>query len=97
MNNPSVLRDERTITIENASYRWGYMVVTYGLLVIIAVRAFIYKQSNWDLFALVFISGLVTTAYQGVHQIFTRRWIYIFVTSIVMAALVAALVAFVLK
>jgi hypothetical protein len=97
MNNQPIIRDERTITIENASYRWGYMVVTYGLLVIIILRAFLFNQTNWDLFALLFVSGLVTTVYQGVHQMFTRRWIYLFAATMVIAALVAALIAFVLK
>ena len=29
----SVERDERTVAVENASYRWSYLVVTYALLV----------------------------------------------------------------
>lgn len=97
MKDHFVLHDERTIMVENASYRWGYLVVTYGLLVIIALRAFILQQSSWDLFTLVIISGLVTTAYQGLHQIFTRKWIYLFGATVVIAALVAIFVVSILK
>lgn len=97
MKDQVVFRDERTITVENASYRWGYLVVTYGLLIMIAFRAFFFKQSNWDLLALVILSGLVTTAYQGSHHIFTRRWMVVFTLTILVAAVVATLVAIVIK
>jgi uncharacterized membrane protein YfhO len=97
MNDQPVVRDERTITVENASYRWGYLVVTYGLLILITLRAFFFKQSNWDLMALVILSGLVTTAYQGMHQIFTRRWVVIFALTILVSAVLAALVVFVIR
>ena len=94
MKDQPVFRDERTVTVENASYRWGYLVVTYGLLILIALRAFFFKQSNWDLMALVVLSGLVTSVYQGAHRIFTRRWVVVVALTVLMAAIVAALVAF---
>lgn len=97
MKDTPVFKDERSIAVENASYRWGYFVLTYGLLIIVAIRAFFFNESNWDLMALVIISGLVTTAFQGYHQLFTRRWIYLFGLTLVIAAGVAALVVFVLK
>jgi hypothetical protein len=97
VNDQPVLRDERTISIENTSYRWGYLVVTYGLLMIVAFRAFYFKQSNWDLMALVILSGIVTTAYQGFHQMFTRHWIYFFAVILLIAAAVAVLIAVLLK
>lgn len=97
MKDETVIRDERTIMIENASYRWGYLFVTYGLLVIITLRAFFQNQTNWDLMALVVISGLIATAYQGVHHIFTRRWVYLFAAMMVLSAVVAGMIAFLLK
>lgn len=97
MKDTPVFKDERSIAVENASYRWGYFVVTFGLLIIVAVRAFFFNESNWDLMALVIVSGLVTTAFQGYHQLFTRRWIYFFGLTLVIAAGVAALVVFILK
>jgi uncharacterized membrane protein HdeD (DUF308 family) len=97
MNNQPVLRDERTITIEHSSYRWGYFVITYGLLLIIGLRAFIYKESNWDLMALVILSGLITTAYQALHKILSRRWAYLFSVTLIVAAVVAVVIGFLLK
>ena len=32
MNRPEVERDERTLAVENASYRLGYNVVGWGLV-----------------------------------------------------------------
>ena len=97
MKDQPIQRDERTIAIENASYRWGYLAVTHGLLLIIAFRAFFYNQSNWDLMALVILSGLITTLYQGLNQIFTRRWAYLFTATLIIAAVVAAAIMFLLK
>lgn len=93
----SVSHDERSVSVQNASYRWGYLFLSFGLLIVIALRAFFLKESNWDLMALVMISGLITTAYQGVNRIFTRSWIYLFGITLVVAALVAAVGVFLLK
>jgi cell division protein FtsW (lipid II flippase) len=97
MKDQSIFRDERTTSVENASYRWGYMIVTYGLLLLVAIRGFLFQQSNWDLMALVIVSSLVTTAYQGAHHLFTRRWIYLFGATILISGVVAVLVVLVLK
>jgi len=89
MKNQSILHDERTVTVENASYRLGYMVLSYGLLLIVAFRAFFYGESNWDLMALVILTGLVTTAYQGIHKILSKRWVFLLAITAVLAAVVA--------
>ena len=85
-----VVRDERTLVVENASYRLAYQVVTFGLLLDVAFRAFALKQSNWDLFALVILGGLVTTVYQGANKVLTRRWAMTAVLIMAAAATVAA-------
>ena len=70
----TVDRDERTIVAENVSYRWGFLVLSFGLLLAIAYRSFMLGQTSWDLLALVIIGGGVTTAYQASQQILSRRW-----------------------
>ncbi len=97
MKEKPIVRDERTTSIENASYRWGYLVLAYGLLILIAVRGYFFNQSNWDLMGLVILSGFVATAYQGFHQMFTRRSIILLSLIMVVSALTAGLVVFVLK
>ena len=37
MKDQTIIRDERTITVENTSYRWGYLLLSFGLLVVVAV------------------------------------------------------------
>jgi hypothetical protein len=50
-------RDERTIAVENASYRWAYMFMSFGLLLLVGYRSFVHHESSWDLFALVILGG----------------------------------------
>ena len=58
MTGTVVHRDERTTAVENASYRWAYLVLSFGLLLIVAFRSFVYGESAWDLLALVVLGGL---------------------------------------
>jgi hypothetical protein len=92
MKNTSVIRDERTTAVENASYRLGYTLLAYGLLLIVAYRGFAMQESNWDLMALIILSGLVTTFYQGIHRILSRRWAWLAVGTMIVAGIVAALI-----
>jgi hypothetical protein len=74
MTTQPIMRDERTVATENASYRWAYLVLSFGLLVSTAYRAFARHESAWDLLALVILGGAVTTFYQGGRQVLSRRW-----------------------
>jgi hypothetical protein len=94
MTNRSDIRDERTIAVENASYRWGYLLLAFGLLAIVAFRGFVLQETNWDLLALVIVSGFVTTVYQGTQRILSRRWLLITLATAVLAAIIAAAIAF---
>jgi hypothetical protein len=89
MKEQPILHDERTVTIENASYRLGYMVLSYGLLFIVAFRAFFHNESSWDLMALIILTGLATTVYQGFHRILSGRQAYLFAMTAVIAAVAA--------
>jgi len=91
MNNQPVLKDERTISVENASYRMGYTIITFGLLAAAAFRSFVYEQETWDLLGLVILGGLATTVYQYIHKTATWRWVYLFMGTAVLAAVVAIL------
>ena len=94
MKNQSVVRDERTINIENSSYRWAYLLLSFGLLVIVAYRGFVWRESSWDLLALVVLSGIVTTFYQGAYRVISRRWIWAAITTGLVAAVIAVGIAF---
>jgi len=87
MTAPTVVRDERTTAIENASYRWAYLFMSYGLLLSVAYRGLVRQESSWDLLALVIVGGIVATLYQGNQGILTRRWAYLSAAAIVIAAI----------
>jgi len=88
-----VERDERTIAIENAGYRWSYLALSFALLVDIAFRSFVRGETSWDLFALIVLSGSLHAAYQAWKRALFARWIVIVLATLVTAAVVAAVVA----
>lgn len=97
MNNPPVIRDERTISVENASYRLGYIVISFGLLLLITLRGFLYQESNWDLMALVVVGGILTTVYQALHGTITMRMLVLLLFIAVVSAIAAVVLVLLLK
>jgi hypothetical protein len=89
---PTVDRDERTVAVENASYRWAYMFVTFGLFLLVAYRSYVHNESPWDLLALAILGGLLSGAYQWFHKAQTVRWVPVCLT-IVAAGVLAAVIA----
>lgn len=86
-------RDERTLAVENASYRWGYLVLAFGLLGAVAYRSWLFQESAWDLLGLVVGGGLVITCYQWSHQTLSRRWVWVTGVAMLLAAVLAAVLA----
>ncbi len=97
MKNQIVARDERTTTVENASYRIAYSVMSFGLLISVMYRSIVLGDSSWDLLALVVLGGLVATFYQGSHQILNRRWAFVALAIALLAAIIAFAIAFLLR
>jgi hypothetical protein len=93
MKDQTVVRDERTILIENASYRWAYLLLANGLLVIVAYRGLMRRESSWDLLALIVLSGFVTMTYQRAHRVLSRRWALVTCVTMIVAAAVAMAIA----
>jgi hypothetical protein len=87
-----VERDERTVAVENASYRWAYLLLTYALLVDVMYRSLVRHEATWDLLGLVVVGGAVCTLYQARQKILGHGW----VMKLVLAACVAGVVAAVL-
>ena len=95
MTRDNVTHDERTITVENASYRWGYLILAYGTLASVAYRGLILHESSWELLGLVVGSGAVITLYQGRWKILSRQRAALTLMAVVLAALVALAIYFV--
>lgn len=93
MNTQVVFRDERTVGVENTSYRLAYLVLSFGLLASVAYRSFVLQQSSWDLLALVILGGMVATVYQGVQRVLSRRWLIVTVAAVMAAGLLAFVIA----
>lgn len=92
MTTSVIHRDERTVLIENASFRWAYLFVSFGLLGLTAYRSVTWGESPWDLMALVVLGGAVPAAYQGYHHVLTSRFAIFAFAAAVVGALVAAAV-----
>ena len=97
MNNQSVSRDERTIVVENTSYRIAYLVMSFGLLVSTAYRSFVLQQNSWDLLALVILGGATATIYQGTSKVLSRPWAIATVLTLVVALVLAAVLVIILR
>lgn len=88
-----VERDPPSVGIENVGYCWSYLFLSFGLLVVVAYRSFLYDESPWDLLLLVVLGGGVGTACQGRHKVLSRQWAVASLLAIVVATASAALVA----
>jgi hypothetical protein len=97
MNEQPVLRDERTMAVENQSYRLAYLVLSFGVLAIVTYRGFFRQESNWDLMALVILSSGIATLYQSRQKIFTRRTIWMMAVSAVASAVLAVVLVLLLR
>ena len=89
MNAAATMRDERTIATENASYRWAYLLISYGLLGSIMYRSFVIHEATWDLMALVIAGGAVASVYQGRQRVLSGRWAVMTAASMAIAAVIA--------
>ena len=90
---PSVNRDERTVAVENASYRWAYTFVSFALLIDVVYRGMFRHEAAWDLLALVIVGGGVCTIHQARQKIWTRRWARDAALVALFGAVIAAIVA----
>jgi hypothetical protein len=87
-----VPRDERESAIDSAADRLSFLVLAYGLLVLVAIRAF-NGEATWDLLGLVVLGGVVGLGYRVRQRVVSRRWTFVHVGTVVIAAIVAALLA----
>ena len=94
MTDAPVERDERTTAVENAGYRWAYLFVSFGILVIVGVRGFANRESSWDLVALVVLGGVVHMLFRAFHRALYARLALRVAVTVVAAALLAAVLVF---
>ena len=90
-------RDERETGVDLAADRLAYLVLSFGLLGIVAYRGFFDREASWDLLGLVVLSGVVGTAYRLRRRVVTGRWESILVASVLVALVIATLIALVTR
>lgn len=90
-------KDERTVFVENESYRYAYIVISYGILIDIMYRSFFLQEAPWDLFGLIFLGGLVSTIYQFRQKIFTQKWLRSILILVILSALTAVIVSLLVR
>ncbi len=88
----SVVRDERTVAVENASYKWACIFIAFALLIDGVYRGLVRNEAAWDLLALACVPSLVCTMYQARQKILGKRWI----RDAVLLACLGGIVAFVI-
>ena len=64
-----VKRDERTAAVAYVANTWGFSFITFALLIDIIYRAAFLDEAAWDLFALLGVSGAITTVYMVRHKV----------------------------
>jgi hypothetical protein len=89
----SVKRDERTMAVENASFRWGFTFVLFALLVDVMYRGLFRNEAAWDLMGLVIVSSGLATIHQARQKIWGRGWLWKMTLIGLVAAVVAAVIA----
>ena len=94
MNENPVVRDERTLAVEDRSFRFAYTLLVFGLLLDIAYRLWVQGKLNWDLMALVVVSVILGLAYQATKKTLPHRWWHLAIV-LMRATLIAVLTGFV--
>jgi hypothetical protein len=92
--NHLLVRDEREVSVDQAGDRLSYLVLSFGLLAVVAYRSFALGEASWDLLGLVVLGGLVGTAYRMQRRAVSRRWGLVLVLTVAVALVLAAVLAF---
>lgn len=92
----SVERDERTVAVENASYKWACISITFALLIDVIYRGVVRNEAAWDLMALAIVPSLACTMYQARQKILGPRVRKVLLIGSVVAFVVSAVTAAIL-
>lgn len=88
-----MVRDEREQRTDLAADRLGFLVLSFGLLAIVAYRSFVEGVASWELLGLILVSGVVSGAYRLRQGVLTRPAVLVLLVVAVIGLVVAAVVA----
>ncbi|MEX1171764.1 MAG: hypothetical protein WEG56_04030 [Chloroflexota bacterium] len=92
MMNHLVSRDERESSVDHRGDRLAYLVLSFGLLAIVAYRSFAEGAASWDLLALVVLGGVVGTVYRLSQRAVSREWAIVAIGTGAIALVVGVIV-----
>jgi DNA-binding XRE family transcriptional regulator len=87
-----LLRDEREASADRSADRLAYVVLSFGLLAMVAYRSFVEGVSSWGLLALVLLGGVVGTAFRLWKGVLSRQAVLVLALTTLMALVVGAAV-----
>ncbi len=85
-------RDEREVSVDRAADRLAYLVLSFGLLALVAYRSFVEGAAAWELLGLVVLGGAAGTAYRLWQGVLTRPALLVLGLTALVALVVAAVV-----
>lgn len=102
MNTEQTLkRDERTVAVENASFKWAWYFLVWPLTIAALYRQHVRHEEVGDLIALVCISSAIAIVYQYRHNVMVSYWPWkwrktaiVIAISFVVAVLIGVISAF---
>jgi len=86
------VRDEREVSVDRAADRLAYVVLSFGLLAVVAYRSFVEGMASWELLGLVLLGGAVSTGYRLWQGALTRQAVLVLGLTALIALVVGALV-----
>lgn len=88
-----LVRDEREVSVDRAADRLAYVVLSFGLLAVVAYRSFAEGVASWELLGLVLLGGLISTSYRLWQGVLTRQAVLVLgLTALIALAVGAAVV-----
>ena len=69
-----VERDERTVAVQNAAFKWGYYIVYVGILLDCFYRRKVVNEDIGDLFVVLGVSVAFVTWYLIRHKATASPW-----------------------
>jgi hypothetical protein len=86
-------RDEREQRTDLAADRVGFLVLSFGLLAIVAYRSVALGVASWDLLGLLLVSGIASAVFRLWQRTLTRQAALVLLLVAGVGLVVAAVVA----
>ncbi|MBZ9626354.1 hypothetical protein G9F71_026480 [Clostridium sp. FP2] len=97
MINKLVEKDERTTSVENASYKIGFHFMTYAIFLDVMYRCIRFHEGSFDLILIILLSCLPAIIYQYKKKIYPKNMIRNVALMSVIIAIFSFLLAVVIK